>query len=153
MYVGMNGPKRVAFLANLLYIFSEIIPVNCKLLLELEKGVIVNLEVGKPSGCGIPVLVPLSIRARTFDSMSAILSPPTIRGITLARQRYNVPDWSRYVTHPRQRTNKGNKTSNCNWGLSICTQTQSSSSVYSSRRFNRNGDVVLSKIFSEYHDP
>lgn len=46
--------------------------------------------------------------------------------------------------------NPGNRTSNCDWGASICSQTQSSSSTYSSRRFNRNGDVVLSKLFTEY---
>lgn len=64
-------------------------------------------------------------------------------------QRYNVPDWYKNVRKVPQ--NPGNRTSNCDWGASICSQTQSSSSGYSSRRFNRNGDVVLSKLFTEYH--
>jgi hypothetical protein len=61
-------------------------------------------------------------------------------------EKYNVPDWYDHVK-------KGNRTSNCDWGSSLCTQRRSSSSNYSSRRFNRNGDVVLSKIFSEYLGP
>ena len=61
-------------------------------------------------------------------------------------EKYNVPGW---FDHEK----KGNETSNCDWGSSICTQTRSSSSTYSSRRFNRNGDVVLSKIFTEYTGP
>lgn len=44
----------------------------------------------------------------------------------------------------------GNQTSNCDWGSSICSETTRSSGYYSRRRFNRNGDVLLSKLFSEY---
>ncbi|GAX17776.1 hypothetical protein FisN_24Hh157 [Fistulifera solaris] len=67
---------------------------------------------------------------------------------TCIEQRYNVPDWFHHVQNAP--SDPGNRTSNCDWGASICSQTQSSSSSYSSRRFNRNGDVVLSKIFTEY---
>ena len=55
------------------------------------------------------------------------------------------------MNKPGAKWNKySNKTSNCDWGSSICTETTRSSGPYSTRRFNRNGDVVLSKIFSEY---
>lgn len=64
-------------------------------------------------------------------------------------KRYNVPDWIKHMTKD-VRGMTGTDVSNCDWGASICTQTISSSSEYSSRRFNRNGDVVLAKIFSEY---
>jgi len=40
--------------------------------------------------------------------------------------------------------------SNCDWGGTVCTETSPRSKVYSKRRFNRNGDVVLAKLFSEY---
>jgi len=62
--------------------------------------------------------------------------------------RYNVPEWKQYMT--KKIKSDGNQTSNCDWGASICSQVRSSSSEYSSRRFNRNGDVVLSKLFTEY---
>jgi hypothetical protein len=67
-------------------------------------------------------------------------------------QRYNVPDWHLHMTK-ELKGDIGTQVSNCDWGSSICTQVQSSSSDYSARRFNRNGDVVLSKIFSEYQGP
>ena len=43
--------------------------------------------------------------------------------------------------------------SNCDWGLTICTETNSTDGFYSKRRFNRNGDVVVSKILDEYNGP
>ena len=57
----------------------------------------------------------------------------------------------RKLNRPGKKGNKyGNRTSNCDWGTSICSQTTRSSGYYSSRRFNRNGDVILSRLFSEY---
>lgn len=67
-------------------------------------------------------------------------------------RRYNVPDWDKFMTKPIARPVQ-REVSNCDWGSSICTQTVSSSSEYSSRRYNRNGDVVLSKIFTQYRGP
>jgi hypothetical protein len=43
--------------------------------------------------------------------------------------------------------------SNCDWGSSICKQVNSSTSAYSKRRFNRNGDVVMAKALLEYYGP
>ena len=40
------------------------------------------------------------------------------------------------------------KTSTCDWGLSICTE-EETGTTYASRRFNRNADAILSRIFSE----
>ena len=57
----------------------------------------------------------------------------------------------RKLNRPGKKGNKyGNLTSNCDWGTSICSETTRSSGYYSSRRFNRNGDVILSQLFSEY---
>ena len=57
----------------------------------------------------------------------------------------------RKLNRPGKKGNKyGNQTSNCDWGTSICSETTRSSGYYSSRRFNRNGDVILSRLFSEY---
>jgi len=52
----------------------------------------------------------------------------------------------------------------CDWGSSVCTvvsdddnvnttTTASVSALYTKRRFNRNGDVVTAKIFTEYAGP
>ena len=44
--------------------------------------------------------------------------------------------------------------SNCDWGASVCTEEQASPRKrYSTRRFNRNADTVLSKAFLEYEGP
>ena len=57
----------------------------------------------------------------------------------------------RKLNRPGKKGNKyGNRTSNCDWGTSLCSETTRSSGYYSSRRFNRNGDVILSRSFSEY---
>jgi hypothetical protein len=54
--------------------------------------------------------------------------------------KLNIPHW--------QKGSSG-QISNCDWGSSICTQVNSSNSKYSSRRFNRNGDVVMAKLLLE----
>lgn len=48
---------------------------------------------------------------------------------------------------------KYNFPSNCDWGSSICTETNVTNIFYSKRRFNRNGDVVVAKVLDEYSGP
>lgn len=43
--------------------------------------------------------------------------------------------------------------SNCDWGSSVCTEIRSSSPLWSRRRFNRNGDIVIAKLLDEYDGP
>ena len=43
--------------------------------------------------------------------------------------------------------------SNCDWGSTICTETETYDGIYSKRRFNRNGDIVVAKILDEYQGP
>jgi hypothetical protein len=58
--------------------------------------------------------------------------------------KLNIPHW---------KNGPSDQISNCDWGSSICTQVNSSNSPYSKRRFNRNGDVVIAKVFLEYSGP
>jgi hypothetical protein len=45
--------------------------------------------------------------------------------------------------------------SNCDWGETLCGVVSNGGGgvSYVKRRFNRNGDVVLSKLFAQYHGP
>lgn len=44
-------------------------------------------------------------------------------------------------------------TSNCDFATTLCTQSYSHMARYSKRRFNRNADLVMAKIFSQYRGP
>ena len=43
--------------------------------------------------------------------------------------------------------------SNCDWGSSICTETESHVGGYSTKRFNWNADFVMTQILSDYYGP
>jgi hypothetical protein len=43
--------------------------------------------------------------------------------------------------------------SNCDWGSSICIETYSQRGQYSTLRYNRNADFVISKVLAEYQGP
>jgi len=66
---------------------------------------------------------------------------------------YELPDPYNYQYVSQCLEKKYVNASNCDWGQSVCTEVYTNDIKYSKRRFNRNGDVVVAKVLSDYNGP
>jgi len=129
---------------------------NRRTLAEVEQPSFGNDVGNVPGGGGGPSIT------NVLDSVVRILLPHLEAEEYI--QKYPGESFKFYVYQlPEQYTWRGvsqciankfpSNASACDWGSSVCTEVFSNSGLYSKRRFNRNGDVVLAKILDEYEGP
>jgi hypothetical protein len=104
----------------------------------------------------------------SMDQVASLLLPPVqaddyIRKHLSSEFHFSVYDdldekvsWRHLSQCIERRANKKlqNGTVDCDWGSSsVCTEEHAVDHEYSTRRFNRNADVILSKAYFEYEGP